>query len=897
MKEFAGCSKKAFVFLPLLAGSFLSHGGEVLTIPQSRTITSLSEIAWHDAVEVAEGAVLTLDLAADEELVKPISGAGSLIKAGAGTLTISVANTFTGTFEIAGGHVHAKNNGAFGSADGATIVKTAETGITFFGIETSEPFEYDANNNSHAYAFRMAAGTTTVFNGDVKHKSALHFDVEAGAKCIFNGAYHCNGVNISTFGADSEVVFNGKYTGSLWNSNQCKGKLVYNTQVWNQDLGYTGNLIVGGIELAFYNADLLLGASFYNNPNLDLNGYDQHVTSISRVNANTHLPNDTYSYVTSASSAYLRVSDPHENTLTRMLFKDKAGLCWEGTGSTTLTNVMTSAGNLAVKAGTVRFADRAVSSWEQVGEIDVSGTGRLVLADARQLGTPSKLSLADTGVLRIPAGSTFNVYDLCLDGAKKAAGEYTVGDLNGHLEGEGAKIRVIGTGFLTVSENEVWNDAAIAAFIASGRGGVEIPAGVTLSVSNNADVGFEFPIVGAGSLVKDGSGDLHLYSPNFFEGSFKIIGTGTVFVHHDDALGSLSGSTMLYQYEVDCNGNAKTYINELHPDWGEQYLPGASLVLSGVEIYEPIELYGQNGGDLAAAENTENIVNGKIVLNGKEVGILAKAGGVLRIRGGIEGGTAFRPGTESENSRIIIENTPLKNAWVWNAKAGQVKGFLSFAVQGVPNHSLGYTFHPLLGGCEWAFNGSELHWSTGGQHMKMDLGGYNQRVKSIASAANMNGYITSSGDNAAFLHVSQAAEQVCHTPFLGNAGFRLDVNANVTMNVQSSSEGALEVLDGNLTLAPGGEWPNCTSVKIAGDGVFAVGAAGAVSRKATISVSDAGLIDIPAGVNLVVESFFVNGVKLPSGLYSDAKGSAKAHFKSGGGTLVVSGTGLKIFMR
>ena len=181
--------------------------------------------------------------------------------------------------------------------------------------------------------------------------------------------------------------------------------------------------------------------------------------------------------------------------------------------------------------------------------------------------------------------------------------------------------------------------------------------------------------------------------------------------------------------------------------------------------------------------------------------------------------------------------------------------------------------------------------------MKLDLGGYNQRVKSIASEANMNGYITSSGDNAAFLHVSQASEQICHTPFLGKAGFRLDVDANVTMNVQSSSEGAIEVLDGKVTLASSGGWPNCSKVTVSGDGVFAVEANGAVSRDAVVSLDEAGVVDIPAGGRLVVESLFVDGKKLPSGRYSDTEGSAKSHFRSGGGTLVVCGPFFGILIR
>jgi hypothetical protein len=47
----------------------------------------------------------------------------------------------------------------------------------------------------------------------------------------------------------------------------------------------------------------------------------------------------------------------------------------------------------------------------------------------------------------------------------------------------------------------------------------------------------------------------------------------------------------------------------------------------------------------------------------------------------------------------------------------------------------------------------------------------------------------------------------------------------------------------------------------------------------------------------VVGALVVDGVELPSGRYSDVEGSAKRHFRAGGGTLVVRGESLKLFVR
>jgi hypothetical protein len=183
--------------------------------------------------------------------------------------------------------------------------------------------------------------------------------------------------------------------------------------------------------------------------------------------------------------------------------------------------------------------------------------------------------------------------------------------------------------------------------------------------------------------------------------------------------------------------------------------------------------------------------------------------------------------------------------------------------------------------------------------MKIDLGGYNQRSKSIKSdtvgagtANGINGYVTSTG-GPAMLFVSESTVQTNRVPFKSQAGFCLDVPADVVMNaVDCDTSGELKVLDGKVTIAAAGAWPNCPKVTVGGDGVFAVEAAGAVSRKARVYTGDDGVIDIPSGVELVVGALVVDGVELPSGRYSDVEGSAKRHFRAGGGTLVVRGESL-----
>ena len=876
--------------LAAFAGFSAAAKAGVLTISSDTVWSDLSALSGYDGVAIGQGATLTLDLAADAELTKPVSGDGNLAKAGTGTLTISAANTFAGGFSILGGTVHAKNDAAFGNADSGTTVG-AGTKVIFAGITCAEAI----TGSGGAAEYTVSPGVT-VLNGDVTLAKESKIYVEAGARCVFNAAYFGQHINISTAAADSEVEFNGKYSGYLWNSNPFKGRLIWNTEVRN-DFGYTGNTIVGGIEYAFYNLDLKLGGKYWANPILDLNGFAQHVKTISP--DSIHAAPDRDSQVTSSEKAFLHVADGTSGeTLSRLKFTGRAGLCWEGPGAVALTNVMTSTGDLTVNGGSVRFLDRSVSSWENVGEVIVSGTGKLVLADEEQLGMPSMLVLKDEGSLTLPAGSTMVVLGLTVMGESKSAGTYGAETLSGRLIGEEAKIKVIGSNLLSVTENTVWGDDELESLV--NLDGVNVAAGVTLSISNDVEFSLTVPIIGEGSFVKDGAGDLHLRSSNYFGGDFRIIGTGTVFVHDDRALGLVSGITEVYLHKVDLHGNADTYINEFHPDWGEQYYPGASLELCGVTVDETIKLVSQGAaGDLRASAGTENVINGELVLSGKEVGVLAEAGAVLKLRGGVSGNyTSMRPGTEDADSRIIVERIPFqKTAYLWNAKSGNANGWMRFDVPGLEDFSLGYTFQPIACGCDWAFNRATLNWDAGSVRIRLDLGGYNQRVKTVTANSAMNGYVTSSGESPAFLHVSDAVRQSSYIPFKGSAGFRLDVAADVTFAAVSDTVGAIEVLDGRLTLASTGSWPNCPKVTVAGDGVFAVEAAGAVSRKARVHVGDEGVVDIPSGVELTVGALVVDGVELPSGRYSDVEGSAKSHFRTGGGTLVVRGESLKMFVR
>jgi autotransporter-associated beta strand protein len=79
---------------------FRDSGYEILT---DTTLTSLAPYTAADTITIAPGVTLTIDLATDATFAGTIAGSGSLRKTGAGTLTLSGANTYTGTTRVTQG--------------------------------------------------------------------------------------------------------------------------------------------------------------------------------------------------------------------------------------------------------------------------------------------------------------------------------------------------------------------------------------------------------------------------------------------------------------------------------------------------------------------------------------------------------------------------------------------------------------------------------------------------------------------------------------------------------------------------------------------------------------------------------------------------------------------------
>lgn len=134
-------------------------------------------------------------------------------------------------------------------------------------------------------------------------------------------------------------------------------------------------------------------------------------------------------------------------------FTGAAGLEMCGTGAIVITNAMASAGSVSVTQGRLEFAGDG--SWTNAVSVNVSGTGRLVVANRKTFSRQVELAVADNGVLDIPAGVVLKVAALKLDGKTFSGGTFggagsSAGNKTYSANFAGAGMVKVGNGFMMI---------------------------------------------------------------------------------------------------------------------------------------------------------------------------------------------------------------------------------------------------------------------------------------------------------------------------------------------------------------------------------------------------------------------------------------------------------------
>jgi len=780
-----GTFNRMCVSVSFVTGLLTAATAETYRLTSDATWADFSAISAYDGVEIAENVTLTLNPASGTLVAnKPISGAGNLVKDGAGALELRAANTFDGTFLIGGtGSVYAYDNAAFGSTAGGTTLNESLGGsdgtsdgayLYLCGITTYEPIEV-INNNKKG---RMIAAENTVNH---LYGAVTFTGNQATAHAYASSELHFHGgggvgtqIRLSTETGSHIYIEDNPFTGAFFNAQTGKGLI--HADVAGICGGYTWVPIRCGVDWAFNGADFNFRMTANNGPKIDLYGHPQRITRLdSKDNAKNTYITDT----SSGAGADLHVEGTTGGN-SYVPFQSKAGLRYGVNTTTTTYATHTSSGNLAVTNGTLAFAETA--SWSKVGDVTVAEKGHLTLARADQLGNPNKLTLTGEGVLTVPDDTVLTVCFLELDGVPKGAGTYAVDQLNGHLVGTGAKVVVMAdAGYLVVSENATWAESEIATKIGS-HPGVVIKPGVTQTLDVVTAYSPTVPYVGQGVLSKTGAGDLELRQPNVI-GCTLDVQAGNLQVYE--------GVAVLPSALVNVYGTN-----------------GAQAHFHAVNATGRYWFYGDSNNSLNPLQVTgegKTVFLGAVRFPTQSEPVVA-TGGQLDFAGGLN--AYFRCNTLPSGSVITIRDTPAKLTGLWT---GTYKGRIDLSVaSNVFDKSALYV-------CSWSDPAirTTVPWAiydacidvkknvNGALHL--DICGCDQGCCRLDSSVIVSpikwrteGYVTSAG--AAQLHVmgdSTAADKN-DLNFRGSAGLSLEAAKTLTLYGCSTGNGRLDVKKGEV---------------------------------------------------------------------------------------------------
>ncbi|KDD63185.1 autotransporter-associated beta strand repeat (3 repeats), partial [Bordetella bronchiseptica SO10328] len=503
-----------------------------------------------------------------------LSGSGNFAKEGAGSLTLTGVNTYTGTLQLKEGKVivsAAENLGGANSMlefDGGTLNTTSDmTSVRRASIAAG------------GGTFEVAGGTTLNWTGRVTGNGTL---VKEGAGTLALSGFNAHGgtvVNAGTVQISSDYgLGNGALT--LNNSRLASTADIYTeaaatvngngtfdtangtTLQWMGDIGGAGalvktgagTLLLGGDSLyaggtvvnagtvqVFKDASLGGGALTLNNASLASLG------SFSTARAATLTGNGTFDTATGTTLGW--TGD----------IGGAGALVKTGQGTLVLGGDNQYGGGTTVNAGAVQVA-RDANLGVAAGTVALNGG---TLAASASFSSARGVTIgAGNGAMSVASGASLDWQGL-IGGtgalAKEGAGTLVLGNDNQYAGGtvvNAGTVQVARDANLGAAAGAVTLDGgtlAASAGFTSARG-VTIGAGNgAMSVASGASLDWQGLIGGTGALIKEGAGTLVLGNDNQYGGG-TTVNAGTVQVARDANLGAAAGTVALNDARLASTG-------------------------------------------------------------------------------------------------------------------------------------------------------------------------------------------------------------------------------------------------------------------------------------------------------------------------------------------------------
>jgi fibronectin-binding autotransporter adhesin len=578
-----------------------------------------------------------------------IAGSNGVTKDGAGILTLSGSNTFTGGLNItagelrvvgntnavanatlgaAGGSVSLSNgailrslsDGTFAVGTGRTL--TVGTGGGILAASGFSPRNFDFTIEGSGLV-SLAAGTTNIrLNGTNTNTGGFHI-TSGGVEFQSAGALPSTGsILIGASGGLISVAGSGAFT---------------SPQAW---------LSSGRIDTASTGAILLTGTT--NNQNVDFTGYDSLFLGVSGL-VNLGGPN-LVSYsgtITPAGSTYRLGHNAGSNALTLQLNQ---------------TNQLTGARNLVVGNGTAFGAVWLSAANDYSAGTSVSSTGRLIISNGGALGGGA-VTVAAGGELRLRDGITVG-NALSLSGAPSDSTLGTLHSLTGNNVYNGNVS--LASGARIAASNTSGNSLVINGNIALGSNSLSFLAGSSGAYAGG-DISVTGTLSGSGGITKTNSTGLLTFSGNnttysgtvtnsggmIAVGSDTALGTGALILNGNagiqsansatrtlaNAFGSFAGTNATYSFGAASGPGTGNLIFS--------NVSTASLGSAVVRTFQVNNTTTFEGGFSGAGSGITKTGSGTMVMNGVSsyTGATTVNAGTLLVNGSLNSASAVSVGT------------------------------------------------------------------------------------------------------------------------------------------------------------------------------------------------------------------------------------------------------------
>ncbi len=658
-------------------GGFVKKGTGTLTLTGANTYSGGTTVSAGNLQgdstsiqgNITNNARVIFNQAAEGVYSDDMTGTGGITKAGVGTLTLSGANTYTGTTIISAGILRSGVTNALGTATAVTLANTAGAGLDLNNFDQtigSLAGGGTTGGNITLGSGRLTAGnsSSTTYAGAISGTGGL---VKTGT-----GTLTLTGANTYTGGT---TVSTGGITG---NSTSLQGSITNNALVtFNQTAAgtYSGDMTgTGALTKTGAGALTLSGTNTYagnttisagilragaNNAlstttavtlantagaGLDLNNFDQTIGSLAgggTTGGNVTLGSGTLTAGNASSTTYAGA------------ISGTGSLVKTGTGTLTLTGANTYTGGTTVSAGGITgnstslqgsITNNTLVTFNQTAAGtyagDMTGTGALTKTGAGALtlsgtNTYTGNTTISTGILRAGVNNALST-------TTAVTLANTVGaslDLNNY-------------------------DLTIGSLAGGGtttRGSVTLGSG-TLTTGNDSNTSYAGVISGTGSLVKTGTGTFILSGTSTYSGG-TTLASGTLLLGNNAALGTgtltldtgtlASSSTTARTLANSTVINGDITLGQASGGTGALTLSGAMDLGGAVRQITVNNAADTISGAISGAGGITKAGTGTLTLTGANT----YSGGTTVSAGGITGNSTSLQGSITNNALVTFNQT------------------------------------------------------------------------------------------------------------------------------------------------------------------------------------------------------------------------------------------------